>query len=410
MIIRLNSSVNIDLYLFLIISTFLVFKYFGGTGDIALYINAGHSILKGVNPYLNSEYANSPVAAVLILFVSKLFPESIFPLFIQLLNIVGIVFFANLHKSVFKTKKSSHIVLTLLALSVAFRALLSNIQVTGLILGLYAFAIYLTKKTNSSSKMVGFLLIGIAVELKPQVALPFALIFVLRHLSFPRIIFTTFFFALMHVALSVLYGQALEVLWFDKIRSYSSKSFLPGPEISPFKFLALLVNQQTVLKVVGVIVLLALYLAIVFKSVSSHKTALLIASIVPLLSSYSHMYDFVPLMLIVGFGNYLNKGKLVIFMSAMIIPPNLSQNIVLMVVILLFLIFDYKFLLYSRQRKFRSILSLLYSIAMLQSSKFISSGDVELEMSVRLIFLLPILFMILGHDSKIKKIADVGSK
>ncbi len=410
MIRRIGKLLNTDLFFFLIISTFLIFKYFGGTRDIALYTTAGRSILDGVNPYFNSEYANSPVAAVLMLLISKLFPSTLFPIFIQLMNILGILFFANIHKSIFQIRKSSNLVFTFLALSIAFRALISNVQVTGLILGLYALAVYLNEKGNYLPKLAGFLLIGFAVELKPQIALPFALIFVLRHMSFPKLVITTIIFTLMHTALSVFYGQALEALWIDKIRSYSTKSFLPGPEISPFKFFALFVNQQNVLKVVGVLLLISLYLAIAFKSISSHKTALLIASIVPLLSSYSHMYDFAALMVIIGLGNYLNYSQLMIFLSVMIAPPNLSHNVLFIFVVLLFIVFEYESLWYRRKIEFDSILSLMYSILTLLASKFISSGDVELELSVRLTMLLPILFFTLGKNFKRNEIAVSDSK
>lgn len=375
---------------FAFISTVLLLKYRNTSGDIDLYTQAGKLILKGQNPYLNSEFANSPVGAVLVYFISLSVPSKIFPILIQLLNVLGIIFFAK-----FLQKESPNPYwfygLIWLALSIPYRALIADVQVSGIVLGLVVVAVYMKNLDRQIAQFLGYVLVCAAVELKPQFALPFALIFWVKHWNRYLFILSGISFVIFHTLLSFKFGKVIEVLWLDKLSKYSNKSLLPGPEISVWKLLNHVINQGSIIRHISSILLLCLFAAILISGLKSKHSLFLLAAIGPIINPYSHMYDLVVLVLLVGMSTKFSlvyKGPaLLLFM----VPPAMSQTFLIapMLVLLAFLV-----VAFVTQGVKYSFSPALYSFVVLLAAHKFSGGDIELELSIRLCGLIP-LFLIL---------------
>lgn len=387
---RKFSKESLSIGLFALLSVLLLIKYRNTSGDINLYTQAGKLLLNRQNPYLNSEFANSPAGAVLVYFISLPFPSKTFSIFIQILNVLGLLFFA---KFVQKRSPSPYWFLGLiwLALSTPYRALIANVQVSGIVLGLFVSAVFLSKRDHRGVQFFGYILIFTAIELKPQFALPFALIFWINYWNRKLFALSITSFVSFHALLWLNYGKIIELLWIDKVSKYSNKSLLPGPEISPWKFLNHIFDQSSIIRIVSSIILLGLFAAISRLAFKSNENMFLLAAIGPLINPYSHMYDLVVLVLLVGITNkfsLFSKGSALILF---IVPPALNQTIL---ITLFLLILSFLLVTYAIKRGNYEFGPYLYSCAVLLAAHMFSAGDIELELSIRLLGLIPILMIL----------------
>ena len=388
------SSLNFQITL-LVLSTFgLYVLYFGGTGDINLFVQAGEKISNGTDPYLDSEYANSPLAAVVIHLISLLAPGSAFTTIVISLNLIGVIGFIILLSKNSSVNSNFGIAILALALSIPFRALIANVQVTGLLLGLFALAYKLNTKRFYLCSFLQYLCIGCAVELKPQVALPFALIFLIKKWNVFSALSAAFVFLALHLYVSIRFGGFLDLLWIEKIGKFSDKSLLVGPEISVWKFFANLHVPLSVLSMMAALLLLAYYTTFFVFRKSSLEKMLLLASLGPLLSSYGHMYDLVPFMLLLGLNLFLTPPTKFILLFAFIVPGGETYTLVVPFTVIAYSIL-YAFLRkYDYDFNHLFLLPPLYLIVIFIFSISSSNGDLELELSTRVAFLVPILIYV----------------
>jgi hypothetical protein len=315
--------------------------------DFGDFIKAGELIWNQQDPYSTLMYVNSPVSAVYVYFLSKVFFFLQFAVVIQILNIVGLYFFLN---QILRPNLSNSIFLTfaLLPFMSPARALFANVQVTGLVLGILAFAIALSRQ-NKPEFLIAIPM-WMAAELKPQMALPIILILVFeRRLNMKRIAFLSSYLIVSHAIINIRFGSFLDLEWIRKLMRYSSASYKEGYEISYWKPLAIYTGQTEVAKILSLVTIVIFILCIInFSRKGNVDYAILMSLFFPLQNSYLHLYDLVPLALVLTAFGLKNKSIIAIapvFLFAQIFVLNLSTQLI---VGLLFLI---SFIIVNNARK-----------------------------------------------------------
>lgn len=378
------SLSNLYMILFFTISIFLVWIYRGNLGDLGIISDAGEKILKRVNPYAESEFANSPLTAVLIHLISQVFPSTIFSTLIQIANIIGIVVFVKYIHSYFKLPDQSGLILLILALTISYRALISNVQLTGILLALFVLSQKLVSKPGREQKYLGYAAILLAFELKPQIVLPLLLITFVSKRDYCVKFLAILTSVAGHAIVNIHYDSLLERLWIEKITAFSNKSFLAGPEISLWKTLAYFSGALDFTKIVSSVVLISFYLVLVVLIFKNPERAFIFSLAAPFVGSYSHMYDLLGLLVAFLALNMRNPALNIPIILLLSIPFH-SEPIMLFCASFLLMIF-----LWLNNTKTVKHFEISYatwtsiSIAIIVATNYLITSDQELSLSIRL--------------------------
>ena len=203
--IKVFTLKNAVIFLGLTVHIVLLIRYRSQMGDFGDFVKAGDLIWENTNPYTSLMYVNSPVSAVLAYGLNKILPFIFFPAFWQILNIVGIFAFFRLW---LRKEVSSNLLLAIALLSFlnVTRALVANVQVTGLVLGAFALGVLLAQK--GKSPFLVMLPIWVAAEIKPQLALGLIVFFLFhKGIHFARIAILTFYVFISHLLVEIKYSS-----------------------------------------------------------------------------------------------------------------------------------------------------------------------------------------------------------
>jgi hypothetical protein len=220
--------------------------------------------------------------------------------------------------------------------------LFANVQVTGLVLGLLAFAIFLSRR--SKPELLIALPMWMAAELKPHMALPFILILVFeRGLNLKRIVLLSSYVVVAHTIVSLRFGSLLDLEWIHKLMRYSDSSYKEGYEISYWKPMAIYSGQENVVKTISLATIIIFLLCIINFSLKGKTTyAILMSLLFPLQNSYLHLYDLVPITLVLTVLGLKNKNILAIapvfFLAQLFVLRIPSQLITGLSFLVLFLV------------------------------------------------------------------------
>lgn len=294
------------------------FNYSLNLADFGDYIKAGSLIADRINPYEQLMYANSPISALFFYLVSWVLPFPILPVMVHLLNVLGALFFLKWYVG----QKLNALYLNLFGISLTLgvgRALFGNVQVTGITLGLVALAFTLDHKLKSSYLSLSLLLL--ASEIKPQITIPFIVLFIFQKTGgFKKISFLFFSALILHATVELYFGSNLHFTWLEKVLRYSKNSILESSyEISIWKGINQIIDQQQFLRLCSLLSILITLIFVAKYSKSNPEKAIFLALIFPVFNSYVHLYDFVGILLIAI--KYVNLKK---FESLILILPFLS--------------------------------------------------------------------------------------
>lgn len=283
------------------------FNYSLNLADFGDYIKAGSLIADRINPYEQLMYANSPISALFFYLVSWVLPFPILPVMVHLLNVLGALFFLKWYVG----QKFNALYLNLFGISLILgvgRALFGNVQVTGITLGLVALAFTLDHKLKSSYLSLSLLLL--ALEIKPQITIPFLVLFIFQKTGVLKKISFLFFSALtLHTTVELYFGSNLHFTWLEKVLRYSKNSILESSyEISIWKGINQIIDQQQFLRLMSLFSILITLIFVAKYSKSNPEKAIFLALIFPVFNSYVHLYDYVGILLIAI--KYVNLKKL----------------------------------------------------------------------------------------------------
>ena len=379
----------------------LFYRYRSQQGDFGDFIKAGELIWNQQNPYSELMYVNSPVSAVAFYLISRVVPLLLIPTFIQVLNVLGLLYF---FKVILKESKHEIMlwVFFLLLFFNSTRALVANVQVTGLLLGLIATSLTLARSSASSYKVVFPL--WFAMELKPQLAIPFVLILLFNgklHKAKAVILATYYVFA--HLLVHVKFGSSIDLLWIKKVISYSSNSMREGYEISYWKGLAILSEQENFVKLLSQVVVLLTLILVVYLALKARTSwALLVALLFPIQNSYLHLYDLVPASILIAI-LYLGKNTISLTFGLLIFIQIYPLNLLTQIgVLLCCAILSFANKIESRREVASIFLIFLYSAFVILFLK-----DFSEEMQIILSLTVPLIMVMIVNRKKLVQTLEI---
>lgn len=301
------------------------FNYSLNLADFGDYIKAGSLIADRINPYEQLMYANSPISALFFYLVSWVLPFPILPVMIHLLNVLGALFFLKWYVG----QKLNALYLNLFGISLILgvgRALFGNVQVTGITLGLVASAFTLDLKLKSSYLPLSLLLL--ALEIKPQITIPFLVLFIFQKTGvFKKISFLFFSALTLHATVELYFGSNLHFTWLEKVLRYSKNSILESSyEISIWKGINQIFDQQQFLRLFSLLSIVITLIFVAKYSKSNPEKAIFLALIFPVFNSYVHLYDYVGILLIAIKYVHLKKLESLILIIPFLFIFPISKN------------------------------------------------------------------------------------
>jgi len=324
-LIKILSSLPVSIITLLAVFIVISLNYSTNLADFGDYIKAGSLITDRINPYEQLMYANSPISALFFYLVDWILPFPILPIMIHLLNTLGAVFFLRWYVG----QRFNALYLNLFAITLILgvgRALFGNVQVTGITLGLVALAFTLNKKLKSPYFSLSVLLL--ALEIKPQITIPFIVLFIFQRTGVLKKVTYLFFSALtLHVTVELYFGGNLHLTWLEKVLRYSRNSTLESSyEISIWKGINQIIDQPQFLRVISVLsIVITLFLVARYSKLNPEK-AVFLALIFPVFNSYVHLYDYVGILLIaIKYANLKRLEGLILIVPFLFFFP-VSKN------------------------------------------------------------------------------------
>ena len=328
-LVKILSSLPVSIIAFISIFIIMSFNYSLNLADFGDYIKAGSLITDRINPYEQLMYANSPISALFFYFVSWVLPFPILPVMVHLLNILGVLFFLKWYVG----QKFNAFYLNLFGITLILgvgRALFGNVQVTGITLGLVALAFTLDYKLKSPYLSLSLLLL--ALEIKPQITIPFLVLFIFQRIgAFKKITFLFFSAFTLHATVELYFGSNLHFTWLEKVLRYSKNSILQTSyEISIWKGINQIIEQQQFLRLFSLLSIVIVLIFVAKYSKSNPEKALFLALIFPVFNSYVHLYDYVGILLIaIKYVNLKRLESLILMLPFLFFFP-ISKNLFLL--------------------------------------------------------------------------------
>lgn len=304
-----------------------------------LLVDAGKDILNGRSPYSTpNPYGTWPGTLYALLDYLSFSTFTVY--LITILNLCG---FALLAKFLVPTS-NLRLVLILSLLTSPIRALVSNVQNTGIILGSLIIGIHLLNGFEASRRrallhLSAFLFL-FSFELKPQLALPLIALVILQRRTFSLLVSFISQMVIIRVLLDLWVGKTLEI---EQIRIWKIMRTDPlavKEQISPWKVLGYLLPAGVDWFIVSFVFTVILVLIVALIGLRSRSKYLeVIALAIPLTSGYLHYYDLFVLLIFVIAANLSPVRKLfdgstfsLIFLA---LPTHLGSHFVLSEILLI---------------------------------------------------------------------------
>ena len=281
-----------------LISSLIVFEYRDGTlGDANYYISNGDRLLDGENVYADG-FRSGPLGAIYLYIVSVLFAPTILEVLLQLCNIIGPILFVTL---LFDDKRSAIKYWPILITFSAFRELLVNHQINGLILILLSVFLITRRSEKFLINLVGNFAAAFALDLKPHLVIPILLSLTMFKKDWMNLLKIAFITTFLHITVNLHLGTVTEIQWIENLRQISSASQNSdwADIFNIWPLIDQLINSPEVMKVIALSTFLALCLTLpTISRRYSVNIGVYIALATPLIGVYAHYYDLVPFLLL----------------------------------------------------------------------------------------------------------------
>ena len=269
--------------------------------DAGAYVRGGIQIIEGVNPYSDEVFRGGPFGAVMMaLAIGKVagFWQAIL---ILIFNLAGIWLYVR----TFITAKTLNLFLCLLVIwSSSNRTNLDTIQLTGVILGVVALMVRQTEIKPKGIRLINLVLtsivLAVLLDSKPHIVLPFFILICIWLRNRRLLILTLATLFVGHFVIGSIYG------WIH-IKNWLSLILKIGENQKFEQFQGAAHNYWQIVTYFGLpttgwlqIIPFVFYLIILLLSaLNVHKFSLLGVNVLAVLcisiTSYSHFYDFVPM-------------------------------------------------------------------------------------------------------------------
>jgi hypothetical protein len=321
-----------------------------GPRDVGVYIATGNAVLRGVNPYETVGNRFGTVGPIPFGIIDFIVPANLTTAVFQLLNLAGILLFIRTFLQS-KIKYSQHITYFLTILFSATREMLVTNQITGILMGVFAFwysqqnRFLLTNKTKcliSSAIAAVFL-----VDLKPHLFGMILFFYFLKQRNVRSFLTTIIAWISLHIFVDLTQQRILELDWL-KILLALQEQAKDGALLDAVSFWPLIKSVTTLESFPTLALMLPTLLGLIVLSVYLAKKDLIELLpwlfLLPAISIYFHYYDLVPALVLMIASQLKNQSKYFPFAIGFLVIP---QEIIslLNILVLIVAILSWKFLI-----------------------------------------------------------------
>ena len=315
-----------------------------GPRDVGVYIATGNAVLRGINPYETVGNRFGTVGPIPFGIIDFVVPANLTTVVFQLLNLAGILVFIRTFLQS-KVKYSEYIAYFLTILFSATREMLVTNQITGILMGVFAFWYsqhnrfllnYKTKCLISSAIAAVFL-----VDLKPHLFGMILLFYFLKKRNLRIILTTISAWISLHIFVDLTQQRILELDWL-KILFVLQDQAKDGALLDAVSLWPLITLVTTLERFSTLALMMPTLLGLIVLSVYSTKKDLIELLpwlfLLPATSIYFHFYDLVPALVLMIASQLKNQSKYFPFaIGFLVIPQEItnSRNILFMIAAIL---------------------------------------------------------------------------
>lgn len=266
--------------------------------DADVYRSGFNVLLNGENPYESSTFRAGLFGSMMIHLMSFPISGYLASIFFLCLNGFGYWLFV---KSVVKKENLQAPLFLLIAWSSSSREGLNTIQITGLLLGIFAMSLRFLERGSSSKSLllVNSLLMAIAIDLKPHISIITFAFLVLKFHARRFTLATLLILTLAHVSINLYFGRVFESDWLRLISTLNKKAggAQSKDSVNFYYFTRLLSENGSKALIILHLILLLTLLVYVVKNISRFSGGICIAigATSAFLGPYFHYYDLLPL-------------------------------------------------------------------------------------------------------------------
>ena len=304
-----------------------------GLHNSQLLIDVGDEVIHRTNPFVPPQPYGT-FSGLIYFILHKITFSTQNPLIFILLNLLGIfLLITYFNKEMSNYEKL--FLLSILLFTSPIRALVGNVQHTGVILGsLIVGGIFYKYSLNSKHKVLLFVCASLsfvfAIDLKPQIALPYIIIFILLNRTIKLMLLTLILIILNHLIVDLWVGRFLE---FDQIavwRLMEKDSLAVSEQTSIWKLLNELFSSNIDWFKISFVLYICGIISLVYLTIKKPKSFYLqVALLLPLVTAYLHLYDIVLLAIMVVSWAMRNTKRMpsVFLLGLLTIPVDINSNI-----------------------------------------------------------------------------------
>jgi hypothetical protein len=280
----------------------MVLRFNWPTGrDSAVYANGFQDLLNGENPYSEGIFRSGLFGSIPFYLVARALPQSLEAAAFLSLGICGTALFLR-YFTRRNNQISSLIILVVTIGSSANREALNNIQITGVILGLMILVTYSASELTKPNIKLGHLLLGsismaIAIDLKPHLVLPLFLMLFSYRRYWLIVLSALSLWSLAHFLIDFISGKAWTLTWFRLMIDLATRPNTQDRSdfVNIWSIFSVLFGDSTILNLFPYLIIFSfIALCLIYKWTDINKI-MFFAVFLSLLSTYSHYYDYVPL-------------------------------------------------------------------------------------------------------------------
>ena len=375
-----------------------------------LLVDAGQNILNKESPY-STPNPYGPFPGLIFILIDKLSPFGSSAIIIVLLNLCGYVYMV---KFIWPSMNfSTLIIITIVSfLSSPIRALVSNVQNSGLIIGfalvgIYFYTIYIERRRFYFLFMSSFCFV-FALELKPQLIFPLIIVFVFQQQSSRLLILICAEIISIRLLLNLWTGQILELEQYRIWKVMRNDDLAIREQISFWKALDNIIALRLDWFGISLLIVLLLTTILAFFSLKYNSRQLIVLALfLPLLSGYLQYYSLLPLLAVlvhqVLFGtNFIKYGSM-FSLIVLVLPTYLGSHLkiydfLLIMAVNVFLLFVMNW------NSLRFITNIVESFCAFIAVNLVALSSLELEVGLSYLILLVYLLQIPNLLDKIKSL------
>lgn len=370
-------------FLVLFISVVQCMFYPLNYSDYGIYAEAGDRVIHGFDPYsegsVDGAFRSGYVAPLVLWLFTELFPVFLGVFVLRILSLFSIY---KLVQSLAPELNRLQIqfLFSILLWTTPIRAMISNTQLTGILIGLYLLATWLYMRSSSRiatlvvQKAMSSLLIVIGIDIRPQLFLPAIFIWVVCFSKYRFALLTLLLYLIFRLLIDFASPFNLNSSQISILKSLSSQELSMSDTTSFWRVIQYFITNSNFANLFSIILWIVV-LMILTKQVSyNYSKGIMIAGIGSLFLTFVHPYDYLYIALIVVLENHKKKWDSIFWLwilFLLIFPKSGSSfilNLIYGTILILIMIFGKRKEIYFNSINLHSqAIILAFSLSLLSS-------------------------------------------